>query len=248
MPAKGQIVNFEEPETLEQGQKYYLRNEVKNVGDEPGIFRQRYVLLWEGTEYTSEPLELSPGESGSFVFMGFMPSQNATIDTYLERGPEWVQDDYHQTVIKLGSGQPHVAIEEIKYPTSQYPYNITEVTVTITNTGATSAYTVMRVLYHWTGEETKTKWIILDPGKKEYMKFTFIMPNQDATITISFLRLHDSDWVTDDSRTITIKLQTIPPPPYPPLGWPWTTILIPIIICAAGIFTAVAIKKLSKRK
>jgi len=242
MPAKGQIVNFEEPETLEQGQKYYLRNEVKNVGDETGTFRQRYVLRWTGEEYISSPLDILPGESGVFVFIGgFMPGQDAIFDIYLERGPQWVQDDYHQTIIKLGFGQPHVTIEKIDFPESQYPGKSVEVTVTITNTGLTSAYTAMRTLYHWNGQENTTKWIILDPGKTAYMKFTFIMPNQDATITISLLRLHNSEWVTDDSKTITVKLISPPPPPPPPSKW-----TIPLILCIVGIAIAVIAAPLFK--
>jgi hypothetical protein len=243
MTAKGQIINFEEPETLEEGQKYYLRNEVKNVGDETGTFRQRYVLRWTGEEYIANPLDIPPGESGTFVFIGgFMPGQDAIFDIYLERGPDWVQDDYHQTIIKLGSGQPHVTIEKIDFPESQYFGKSVEVTVTITNTGLTSAYTAMRTLYHWNGQENTTKWIILDPGKTAYMKFTFIMPNQDATITISFLRLHNSEWVTDDSKTITVKLISQPPPPYPTN---WT--VLAITLCIIGI-TAIVALKLSKRR
>ena len=76
MGAKGQIVSFEEPTILEAGQKYYLRNKVKNVGDVVGSFTQRYVLLWENRELTSSPLSLIPGEIGTFAGSGNPPTEN----------------------------------------------------------------------------------------------------------------------------------------------------------------------------
>ncbi|GAH37215.1 unnamed protein product, partial [marine sediment metagenome] len=227
MGANGQIVSFEEPTILEAGQKYYLRNKVKNVGDLVGNFTQRYVLLWENRELTSSPLTLNPGEVGTYVFIAkAMPNEDAVFDIYVERNG--AQDDYHRTVIKLGYGEPHITIQSIDFPESQVPLSSVEVNLTLENTGSTSAFTAMRMNFHWLDKETTTKWEILNPNDAATGRITFPMPHQDATLTISFIRLHNSIWVTDDSKTITIKKEEapLPPPPPPPTISVGKTILV----------------------
>jgi len=239
MGAKGQIVSFEEPTILEAGQKYYLRNKVKNVGDVVGSFTQRYVLLWENRELTSSPLSLIPGEIGTFVFISnAMPNEDAVFDIYVERNG--AQDDYHRTVIKLGYGEPHITIQSIDFPESQVPLSSVVVNLTLKNTGLTSAFTSMRMNFHWSGKETSTMWEILNPNDAATGRVAFPMPNQDATLTISFVRLHNTVWVTDDSRTITIKKEEPPPPPIPAEPLPWW--VIPAVVGIVGA-SVVILKK-----
>lgn len=227
----GVFIDFEEPVSLEQGQKYYLRNQVRNTGSEVETFRQRYVLRWLGQEAVSAPIDLPPNEVGMFVLIGgVMPAQDAVFDIYLERGPLWTQDDYHFTTVMLGIGQPQVIIESTQYPEFQYYGSRVEMAISVKNVGATSAYTAMHVQWLWNNEEITTMWIVLDPEQTTQGEVTFSMPNEDATVTISLLKNYNSEWIIDDSVTLTVRKEDIPSPPDVDGGMPLTTLIIPVII------------------